>query len=142
MSATAQQLFERDADLAASIALIVAAGSVGPAHTRAFLTDRSNVLVAGFFVGEPVGFISAHILDRFKDLRRKMFIYEVDVLPAFHRRGVGRAMLEKVLEIARRENADTAFVLTNRSNSPAVGLYSDLGGRETNPDDLMMEFHL
>ena len=142
MSATAIQLFEEDAGLAARLALIVAGGAVSSEHTREFLADKSNVLVAGLFDGEPVGFISAHVIDRFKDYRRKVFIYEVDVLPAFQRRGVGRAMIAKVLDIARLGRADTAFVLTNRSNSAAVGLYTASGAREVNSDDLMMEFSL
>lgn len=142
MSATAIQLFEEDAGLAARLASIVAGGAVSSEHTRNFLADKSNVLVAGLFGGEPVGFISAHVIDRFKDYRRKVFIYEVDVLPAFQRRGVGRAMMQKVLEVGRSEGANTAFVLTNRSNFAAVTLYSASGGRETQPDDLMMEFPL
>jgi ribosomal protein S18 acetylase RimI-like enzyme len=121
---------------------MVAGNSVSPEHTRKFLADPKNLLVAGMVNDEPVGFVSAHLLDRFKDYRRKVFIYEVDVLPKFQRRGLGRVMMAKMLHIGHLASADTAFVLTNRSNAAAVGLYAAAGGREVNSDDLMFEFSL
>lgn len=142
MEISARQLFEDDAKLAATIASMVAGSVVSSEHTGAFLANRSNVLIAGMIDDAPVGFISAHLLDRFKDRRRKLFIYEVDVMPAFRRLGVGRTMIEKVLEAGRSQGADTAFVLTNRSNPAGAGLYAAVGGRDVHADDVMFEFTL
>lgn len=134
------RLREEDAELAARIALRFASNIVSAEHTAAFLAKESNILLTVLVDSEPAGFLLAHLLDRFKDTRRKLFIYEIDVLPEFQRRGIGRALIEAVLKTARERNADTAFVLTNRSNTAAVNLYAETGGIIKNPDDVMFEY--
>jgi ribosomal protein S18 acetylase RimI-like enzyme len=136
------RLSPKDAELARQIAFDVAGSSVSVEHAMQFLLNESNILIAGMADEQPVGFISAHILDRFKDYRRKLFIYEVDVLHAFRRNGVGTAMLTALFETTRTSGVVTAFVLTNRSNHAALGLYSSTGGHEVHPDDVMFEFGL
>ena len=70
---------EADANTARQIAAEFAGNNVTPKHAAAFLRDRNNYLIVAE-AGETIaGFLSAHRLERFKDTRSKMFIYEVDV---------------------------------------------------------------
>lgn len=137
MTIVARRLATDDADLGVKMASLFAGNDVHRDHVAAFLSETHNVLIAGSVNGTLAGFLTAHLLARFKDLRRKFLIYEVDVLPAYRRMGVGRSMIELSLGIAREAGADTSFVLTNRSNDAAVRLYESTGGRAIHPDDVM-----
>ncbi len=128
--------------IAAQIAAELAGNKVSVEHTARFLADRSNFLIAAEAGGAPIGFLTAHRLSRFKDVRRKMFIYEVDVAEPWRGRGVGRRMIESILELSRAEGVDTAFVLTSKSNLAACALYANTGGLAVNRDDVLFEYAL
>ncbi len=49
------------------------------------------------------------------------------VHPLFQRLGIGRRMLRRVLALARRRQADSAFLEVRVSNTGAVSLYQDEG---------------
>lgn len=142
MSIRARRLNLGDADLAVCIASLFTGNEVHAEDTARFLRSDRNVLVAGSVDGEPAGFVSGHLLERFKDHRLKFFIYEVGVLQKFRHIGVGAAMIECVLQTARDMGADTAFVLTNEANEPAVRLYTATGGTAVNSDDVMYVYDL
>lgn len=50
--------------------------------------------------------------------------------PARQRRGLGRRMLRRLLALARRQEADTAFLECRASNRGAIGLYESEGFNE------------
>lgn len=58
------------------------------------------------------------------------------VKPGHHRRGFGRALLDQMIEVARRENAEVLFLEVRPSNHAAIQLYRTLGFNEidTRPD--------
>ena len=133
-------LTEADAAVGVSIARDFAGNAVTEEHLLRFLQNRANLLFAAFAGDEVVGFLSAHRLDRFKDFRKQIFVYEVDVAPEWRRRGVGRRLINDLLAAARLENADEVFVLTSYSNALARRLYESAGGIAENGDDLMYVF--
>lgn len=45
------------------------------------------------------------------------------VHPQLHHRGIGRLLLRRLLALARRRNADTAFLEVRASNRAAIALY-------------------
>ncbi len=69
-----------------------------------------------------------------------MFIYELEVAERYRRRGIAKSLIAMITDIARREGMMSSFVLTNRSNEPAVALYQQMGGRIPNGDDLMFVY--
>jgi aminoglycoside 6'-N-acetyltransferase I len=142
VSVTIRRLNESDAALGARIAFVFAGNAVSEEHVARFLSNPGNYLIAALADGEPAGFLSAHALARFKDYRTKLFIYEVDVLPAFQQQGIGKGLVNAILDIGRTEGVDTAFVLTSRSNDAANALYSATGGVYENGDDMMFVYHL
>ena len=137
---TVRLLAEDDADVGVRIALDFSGGVVSEEHVLRFLRNKANLLFAAFADVEIAGFLTAHRLDRFKDLRKQIFIYEVDVAPGWRRKGVGRRLMDAVLETARIESSDEVFVLTSHSNTAAKRLYESVGGTVENGDDLMYIF--
>jgi ribosomal-protein-alanine N-acetyltransferase len=54
-------------------------------------------------------------------------ILNLCVHPDFQGRRLGRRMLRRLLDLARRHNADTAFLEVRGSNRPAITLYASEG---------------
>ena len=57
-------------------------------------------------------------------------ILNLCIHPAYHRQGFGRAMLTRLLEIARDHRADTALLEVRPTNESAVALYRRMGFHE------------
>lgn len=56
----------------------------------------------------------------------EMHILNLAVHPHMRRKGIGRALVEEVLERGRKEELVKAFLEVRKSNDPAIGLYVDL----------------
>jgi ribosomal protein S18 acetylase RimI-like enzyme len=108
-------------------------------YLRRYLGNAANSLFVAEEDGELAGFIAAHRLDRLNRQESHLFIYDIEVREDFRRRGIGRALLNAVLEMARRDKVE-AFVVTNRSNHSAVRFYESTGGIVKNGDDLLFVF--
>jgi ribosomal protein S18 acetylase RimI-like enzyme len=64
------------------------------------------------------------------------YLAELYVVPASRRRGLGRALMEAAIELARRRGADYMDLGTSESDVAARALYESLGfsNREGKPD--------
>ena len=103
---------------------------VNAAWAREFLADPRHHLLVAIDGDTVVGFASAvHYVH--PDKAPQLWINEVGVAPAHHRRGIGRAMLARLLEHGQALGCTEAWVLTEEDNEPARGLYQALGGVES-----------
>lgn len=57
-------------------------------------------------------------------------ILNLCIHPDYHRRGLGRRLLRRLLALARQQDTDTAFLEVRASNRHALSLYSDEGFNE------------
>jgi aminoglycoside 3-N-acetyltransferase I len=89
----------------------------------ALLADERTVFVAAFDGDEPIGFAFGYELPRRDGRPTMFFVYEIDVDEAYRRRGIGRRLMETLLE-----GHEEAFVLTEPENDAANALYASLGG--------------
>jgi len=101
--------------------------TVDPRRTAEFLADpRHHLAVAmdtGVIVGVASGFHYVH-----PDKAPELWVNEVGVAPTHRRRGLARRLLAALLEEGRRLGCRQAWVLADRSNQAARGLYESLGG--------------
>lgn len=109
----------------------------GEDHLRHFLARAENILIVAEDEGAPAGFLLAYVLDRVDRDRRMVCLYEIGVVAACRRRGIGRAMLEELKAWCRRENVMKAWVITDRANAAAMALYARAGGRPDAGDDVV-----
>ena len=88
--------------------------------------------------GQPVGF--ALWYSTFSTFRGRPGLYLEDlfVRPEFRGRGIGKALLARLAELARERDIRIGFVLTDDDNVPANALYRSAGG--TSSKDVMWEF--
>jgi ribosomal protein S18 acetylase RimI-like enzyme len=70
-------------------------------------------------------------------------LQELYVVPALRRRGIGRALLEATLELARQRGATGIDLNTGQTDTAARGLYESSGftNREGGPDGPAMLFY-
>ena len=100
----------------------------GPGDPEALLADPHTLMLVAFDGDLPVGFVLAHELPRRHGDRAKLFVYEVDVVESHQRRGIAKALLARLAELARERGIRTGFVLTVPDNGPANALYRTAGG--------------
>lgn len=110
--------------------------------TRRYLSDRRNLFLLASDGPAPVGFLRGTLLRQMRTVRPQFFLYEVGVVPSARRRGVGKALVERMLSFARRAGCEEAFVLTSTTNPTAVALYRSTGGRTETPGDRMYVYPL
>ncbi len=113
-------------------------------HGQKFLADPNNALFVAFWEDRAVGFLIANRLQRFDKRGAEVLLYEIGVHEDFLRKGIGRALTEEAKRWASAVGADEMWVLTNRSNAPAIALYQSAGGttESESPDEVMFVFKL
>ncbi len=101
--------------------------AIDPRWSAEFFADPRHHLVVALdgdlVVGMATGFHYVH-----PDKPPQLWINEVGVSPAWRRRGVATALLERVLELADELECTDVWLLTERENLPARALYESMSG--------------
>lgn len=112
------------------------------ASAREFLNDPRHRLVVALDDDLVVGFVSAVIYLHPDKPASELWINEIGVAPAYQRQGIGKRLMQAVLEEAKRSGCTEAWVLTERGNTAAMAMYRSAGGSESSPDPTMFTFPL
>ena len=99
---------------------------VDPRWTRAFLTDTRHHMVVALDDGCVVGMISA-VDYVHPDKAPQLWINEVGVAPSHQRHGIGRRLLDAMLEHGRALGCTEAWLGTEETNVAARRLYESTG---------------
>ena len=116
-------------------------GPVDAALAREFLADPRHRIAAALEGERLVGFASA-VEYVHPDKPAELWVNEVGVAPTHHGRGIGKRLLSALFDAARAAGCRQAWVLTDRANVAAMGLYRAAGGAEAPGDTVMFEFAL
>lgn len=111
-------------------------------HCQEFVENKQNYLLIAGNEGKPCGFLAAYTLSRLDGLNPELFLYEIEVNQAYRRQGIGKQLIEDLLDIAKGIKAKEVFVLTNEHNAAAMKLYESTGGKRENSDDVMFVYSL
>jgi [ribosomal protein S18]-alanine N-acetyltransferase len=95
-----------------------------PWSTRFFL-DELQVDCARSILAEVEGRIVGYVL--FWSLPEEVDIHNIAVHPDFRRQGIGRLLLEQVVDAARRQERVRVTLDVRFSNAPAQNLYRSFG---------------
>jgi len=71
----------------------------------------------------------------------EMFLYELGVEEGYRRRGIGRALVESLRELARERGCSGMWVLTDADNEAALATYRAAGSGAPSPQ-VMLEWRL
>jgi ribosomal protein S18 acetylase RimI-like enzyme len=95
---------------------------------RRFLQNEANHLVIAYVNGHAAGFVSGTELTHPDQSQPELFLNELAVDPSHRGRGIGRALVSRLWEIAQSHGCRGMWVLTDESNAPAKKVYADTGG--------------
>jgi len=94
------------------------------------LGGQSFIALAALADGAVVGGIAAHVLDKFGQARREIYLYDLAVAEPYRRRGIATALIEELKRVAKARGAYVIFVQADLGDDPAIALYTGLGRRE------------
>jgi ribosomal protein S18 acetylase RimI-like enzyme len=130
-----------DEEVLARVGTDVFDNPLDPLATSEFLHDPRHHIVVAIDDGVVVGFASAvHYFHPDKPTP-ELFVNEVGVASTHRGRGIGKSVLRGLFEHARSLGCAEAWVLTDRSNPEAMGLYAK-SGAESPTDHVMFTFFL
>ena len=98
-------------------------------QAEAFLNDPLHELVLAYDGDLAVGMASGTVLLH-PDKQPSMFVNEVGVRDGWLKRGIGKAVTERMFAIARARGCIGIWLGTETDNEAALALYRSLGGDE------------
>jgi ribosomal protein S18 acetylase RimI-like enzyme len=101
-------------------------GPVQEGWARAFVADARHHMVVARDEGVVVGMVSA-VDYVHPDKAPQLWINEVGVAPSHQRRGIGRQLLDAMLDHGRTMGCTEAWLGTEHDNAPARALYEAAG---------------
>ena len=110
---------------------------VRPDRLAAYLADPGHVMLVAVSDGMVIGQCAA-IVHRHPDKVTELYIDEVGVTPAVQRKGIARAMVERMLAIGKELGCGEAWVGTEPDNLPARGLYERLEVKRDEAETFVM----
>ena len=100
--------------------------------TARFLASEGHHLLVALEDDEPIGFVSG-VETTHPDKGTEMFLYELSVHPEHRNRGVGRALVRALAELARGRGCYGMWVGTEADNAAALATYRAAGARPPEP---------
>jgi len=115
---TGSELFDKPATATRAAAFLAREGH----HLLFALTDED----------EPIGFVSG-VETMHPDKGTEMFLYELEVAEAHRGKGVGRALVAALADLARELGCYGMWVATDADNVAALKAYTTAGGGPPEP---------
>lgn len=116
--------------------------SVLPASAAEFLADARHLIAVALVADLVVGFASGVCYVHPDKPAPELWINEVGVAATYQGQGLGKKIMECLLNEARRRGCAEGWVLTERDNTAALRLYQSVGGIETTREAVMFTFPL
>jgi ribosomal protein S18 acetylase RimI-like enzyme len=104
-----------------------------------FLSNSQNILLSAELDNSLVGQVIGYILTRWDKDESMLFLYSIDVVETYQRKGIGTTLIEAFRKLGQKEGCSESFVFANESNFAATQLYQSTGGKKTS-DIVMFEY--
>ena len=114
-------------------------GPVRPEASERFLADPTHHLLVALESERAVGFVSGVEVTH-PDKGTEMFVYELAVDEGSRGRGIGRALVAELAELARANGCYGMWVLTDDGNPAALRTYAAAGGTRESPDAVLFNW--
>jgi ribosomal protein S18 acetylase RimI-like enzyme len=101
--------------------------AVDEADTMRFLNEPGHHLLLAYQDGLPVGMVTGVEMTH-PDKGTEMLVYELGVSEGLRGRGIGRALVLALADVARERGCYGMWTLTDPGNSAAISAYRAAGG--------------
>ena len=137
-----KRLGPHDGSVLNNVAEDVFDDSIVESSAQTFLADPRHRLVVAMDKDLVVGFVSAVIYVHPDKPAPELWINEIGVTTTHQGQGIGKALMQAMLAEAKQSGCSEGWVLTDRTNLPAMAMYKSAGGEEALPDQTMFTFRL
>ena len=122
------RLTAEDAPTAATeLAGIYSSGTIDATGLRSALGNEDFVLLVARTAARLAGYLHGAFIHRV-DGGLMLMVYDLEVVEAQRRTGVGTALMGSARQLARAEGASETWLVTESDNAAATALYESLGG--------------
>jgi len=135
-----KRLRDGDEELLRTLLVAFKPGGQSDYHLQQLLGRNDVHLLVAITNDAPIGFLFGYELPRLSTADKMMFIYELEVAPEHRRKGVGKLLIEAVLNYCHLQGFSKAFVISDESNEAGMKLYQAVGGRRPRSDDAVFKF--
>ncbi len=98
-------------------------------YVTGVLADESFWAIGAFEAGEAIGCITGHELAMTRHERTELFVYDLAVRVDRQRCGIGRQLVNALINSAADRGIDVVFVPADDDDEHALAFYASLGGR-------------
>jgi ribosomal protein S18 acetylase RimI-like enzyme len=96
-------------------------------HLNTLLEDDRSYLFAALEESSVIGYALAYRFPSLYSSDYLAYLYDIEVSPTHRRKGVGRSLIEKVLEHLRLDNVKELWLGTGTDNREGQRLFSSTG---------------
>jgi ribosomal protein S18 acetylase RimI-like enzyme len=114
----------------------------GLAHLERLLGADTNYLLAALAGGAPVGFLTAYRMPALDGDVSMVYLFEIEVAPAFRRQGLGTRLIELLKRLCGATDVEDIWVGTENTNTAARRLYESTGGVYASHDNCEFIYEL
>lgn len=104
-----------------------------------FLNNPTNIVHVALDDDKVVGYVLAYRLNRMDNGKDILIIFHLFVKENHQRMGIGRTLMQRIIDYANSEPLHYALLITQTNNYKARKLYESLGGYN-HPDDKEVYF--
>ncbi|MBQ0036239.1 MAG: GNAT family N-acetyltransferase [Firmicutes bacterium] len=104
-----------------------------------FLNNPTNIVHVALDDDKVVGYVLAYRLNRMDNGKDILIIFHLFVKEDHQRTGIGRTLMQRIIDYANSEPLHYALLITQTNNYKARKLYESLGGYN-HPDDKEVYF--
>jgi len=109
-------------------------------YLETFLRNPRNYILVAIENNKIVGGLTAFEMEMYKNEFSEMFLFEIEVLKNYRQQGVGKSLIQELKNICNQKGIKQIFVVTSRTNYPALKLYETAGGASDNESKLFNFF--
>jgi aminoglycoside 3-N-acetyltransferase I len=95
----------------------------GDEHLQKLLQNPSFLVFAAVTDGQLTGGLTAYVLERYDSEKPAVYLYDLAVLPAFQRKGIGTALVAALNEHCRSKGFSEVFVQAEADDLHAIQFY-------------------
>ena len=99
-------------------------------YLRSLLAKKHFIVIVALDGDTVIGGLVAYALEKFEQERTEIYIYDLAVLEAHHRKGIATGLINQLKVVAKDMGAYVIFVQADPGDMPAIKLYESLGTRE------------
>lgn len=99
-------------------------------YLKSLLSKPHFIALVAMDAGQVVGGIAAYELEKFEQVRKEIYIYDLAVDEKHRRKGIATGLILELKRLAKERQAYVIYVQADLVDEPAIKLYESLGTRE------------